>query len=116
MLSNLTMSGKNLNRSSKFYSVGVTIAKNVNSHIHIAKAAYRKLSSLFRSKCFFIQEDLLTTRKSILQLLVVIKERAIHLIDTPELSAHLPPFTQAQRRRSLPVYRYFYGNCSPKNC
>ena len=129
------MDNQSIKREQSFSLVGVTFTNNLIWHKHIsnlAQAASKKLSFLFRAKQFFSSENLLTlyksqirptleycshiwgsAPKSSLQLLDSIQNRAMRLINDPELTKSLPPLSHRRAVGDLSLfYRYFFGDCS----
>ena len=129
------MSGHELDISSSFSQLCLSVSSNLSwkTHIHsTAKHASQKLGFLSRTRGFFSPSQLLTIYKSqirpsleysphvcggaprsSLHLLDKVQSKAIRLINNPSLTKSLQPLSQRRLIADLPIfYRFFHGYCS----
>ena len=129
------MSGHELDISSSFTQLGLSVSSNLSwkTHIHsIAKHASQKLGFLSRARCFFSPFQLRTIYKSqirpsleycshawggasrySLHLLDKVQSKAIGLINNTSLSKSLQSLSHRCLVADLSIfYRYFHGHCS----
>ena len=129
------MSGHELDISSSFTQLGLSVSSNLSwkTHIHsIAKHASQKLGFLSRARGFFSPSQLLTIYKSqirpsleycshvwggaprsSLHLLDKVQSKAIRPINNPSLTKSLQSLFHRRLVADLSIfYRYFHGHCS----
>ena len=122
-------------RTASFTQLGLSLSSNLTwkTHIHsLAKHASQKLSFLARARGFFSSSHLLSiyksqirpsleycshvwggAPKSTLCLLDKVQSKAIRLINNPNLTKLLQPFSHCQLVGDLSISsRYFQGHCS----
>ena len=129
------MNGKELDTSTSFTQLGLSLSSNLTwkTHIHsLAKHASQKLSFLARARGFFSSSHLLSIYKSQIRpsleycshvwggapksnlcLLDKVHFKAIRLINNPNLTKSLQPLSHRRLVRDLSIfYRYFHEHCS----
>ena len=129
------MSGHELDISSSFTQLGLSVSSNLSwkTYIHsTAKHASQKLSFPSRARAFFSPSQLLTIYKyqirpsleycshvwggaprSSLHLLDKVQPKAIRLINNPKLTKSLQFLSHRRLIANLSIfYRYFHGHCS----
>ena len=129
------MNGDELDTSTSFTQLGLSLSSNLTwkTHIHsLTKHASQKLGFLVRARGFFSSSHLLSiyksqirpsleycshvwggAPKSTLCLLDKVQSKAICLINNPNLTKSLPPLSHRQLVGDLSIfYRYFHGHCS----
>ena len=129
------MNGDELETSTSFTQLGLSLSSNLTwkTHIHsIAKHASQKLGFLARARGFFSSSHLLSiyksqirpsleycshvwggASKSTLRLLDKIQSKAIRLINNPNLTKSLQPLSHGRLVGYLSIfYRYFHRHCS----
>ena len=129
------MSGRELDISSSFSQLCLSVSSNLSwkTHIHsTAKHASQKLGFLSRARGFFSPSQLLTIYKSqsrpspiycshvwggaprsSLHLLDKVQSKAIRLINNPSLTKSLQSLSHRRLVADLSIfYRYFHGHCS----
>ena len=129
------MSGHELDISSSFTQLGLSVSSNLSwkTHIHsTAKHVSQKLGFLSRARGFFSPSQLLTIYKSqirpsleycshvwggaprsSLHLLDKVQSKAIRLINNPSLTKSLQSLSDHRLIADLSIfYRYFHGHCS----
>ena len=132
------MSGHELDISSSFTQLGLSVSSNLSwkTHIHsIAKHASQKLGFLSRARGFVSPSQLLTIYKSqirpsleycshvwggapisSLHLLDKVQSKAIRLINNPSLTKSLQSLYHRRLVADLSIfYRHFHGHCSIGN-
>ena len=129
------MNGDELDTSTSFTQFCLSLSSNRTwkTHIHsLAKHASQKLGFLARARGFFSSSHLLTIYKSlippsldycshvwvgaskpILCLVDKVHSKAIRLINNPNITKALQPFSHRRLAGDLSIfYRYFHGHCS----
>ena len=129
------MNGDELDTSASFTQLGLSLSSNLTwkTHIHsLAKHASHKLGFLTRARGFFSSSHLLSIYKSqtrpsleycshvwgsaptsTLCLLDKVQSKAILLINDPNLTKSLQPFSHSRLAGDLSIfYRHFSGHCS----
>ena len=129
------MRGHELDISSSFTQLGLSVSSNLSwkTHIYsIAKHASQKLGFLSRARGYFSPSQLLTIYKSqirpsleycsrvwggaprsSLHLLEKVRSKAIHLINNTSLTKSLQSLSHRRLVSDLSIfYRYFHGYCS----